>query len=52
MIGNGKPGKMPFFSSMKNVTIEPAKIPTIAAMSAAGLHETKEHYTRQHGVEN
>ena len=29
MIGNGSPGKMPFFSSIKNVTMEPAKMPTI-----------------------
>ncbi len=29
IIGNGKPGKMPFFSSMKNVMMEPAMMPMI-----------------------
>ena len=29
MIGKGKPGKIPFFSSMKKVMIEPAMMPTI-----------------------
>ena len=29
IIGKGKPGKIPFFSSMKNVMIEPAIMPTI-----------------------
>ena len=32
MIGKGKPGKIPFFSSIKNVIIEPAKMPTIDSM--------------------
>ncbi len=27
MIGKGKPGKIPFLSSMKKVMIEPAKMP-------------------------
>ena len=29
-IGKGNPGKMPFFSNAKKVTMEPTKIPTIA----------------------
>ncbi len=32
MIGNGKPGKMPFRSSMKNVMTEPAMMPTTETM--------------------
>ena len=30
IIGKGNPGKIPLFSSIKNVMIEPAKIPIIA----------------------
>ena len=30
IIGKGKPGKIPFFSSIKKVITEPAKIPIIA----------------------
>jgi len=29
IIGNGKPGKIPLFSSMNNVMIDPAMMPTI-----------------------
>jgi hypothetical protein len=32
MMGKGKPGKMPFRSSMKKVMIEPAKMPMIATI--------------------
>jgi hypothetical protein len=30
MIGNGKPGNIPFFSNAKKVMMDPAKIPTTA----------------------
>ena len=53
MIGNGKPGKMPFFSNAKKVMMEPAKMPTIAIIVGRMLcWETKEHNAHQHGVEH
>ena len=32
MIGNGNPGKMPFFSKAKKVMMEPVRMPNIAIM--------------------
>ena len=37
MIGKGKPGKIPFLSSIKNVMTEPAKMPIIEIMQGRML---------------
>ena len=45
MIGKGKPGKIPFLSSIKNVMIEPAKMPITDIMHGRMLGKKLKNMT-------
>jgi hypothetical protein len=44
-IGKGNPGKMPFFSNINKVIIEPTKMPTTAAMVGTTLGKKLKNIT-------